>query len=463
MGWSDDYLEHHGILGQKWGVRRFENKNGTLTPAGRKRYDTDENGNYKKVKFADTAEGKKSQAQVQSAKNDYNKAKRDVMYYRNFGIYDKASEEKFNKASGMLDLRKKQKSDAKAKMQMKERSEAGKKVGKHEQVLIDKYKEKGMSQEEAEVAAFKRVKLEKTLAIAGAVTVAAATAYGAKKYHDYVTDEVLKVGKTSMKRVASSDSKDLHDTFYAAFGKGDSNKYVGMYGTQMKTQGKSNIYQKTIDLKEDIKIASDKNAKQTMGEVMRKTSPENRREILDGLKQMNDAYQKVPMLRDSKQGRMINKGLHDIAAGRYDTKEAYDAFNFHMTGGNQSKIYGEFKQALKDKGYSGIKDRNDMKYSGYNAKTARIIFDTSKVKVSDVRKLNNNEINSKNMKETMKMAMKALSKTGAAGIALTGAGVAIDKSARNKENTKAIADYKKEHPNTKLSNDEILENYYGGK
>lgn len=41
-------LYHHGILGQKWGVRRYQNKNGSLTPEGRKRlgldkYDQDHN------------------------------------------------------------------------------------------------------------------------------------------------------------------------------------------------------------------------------------------------------------------------------------------------------------------------------------------------------------------------------------------------------------------------------------
>ena len=33
-----EYIKHHGIKGMKWGVRRFQNADGSLTAAGRKRY-----------------------------------------------------------------------------------------------------------------------------------------------------------------------------------------------------------------------------------------------------------------------------------------------------------------------------------------------------------------------------------------------------------------------------------------
>lgn len=41
MGYYDKTLEHHGILGQKWGVRRYQNPDGSLTSKGKKRYNND--------------------------------------------------------------------------------------------------------------------------------------------------------------------------------------------------------------------------------------------------------------------------------------------------------------------------------------------------------------------------------------------------------------------------------------
>lgn len=63
-----DHLEHHGIRGMHWGQRRFQNEDGSLTPAGRERYgigdgNTRVKKRYQKTDGSLTAKGVKKVAQ----------------------------------------------------------------------------------------------------------------------------------------------------------------------------------------------------------------------------------------------------------------------------------------------------------------------------------------------------------------------------------------------------------------
>lgn len=51
-------LYHNGILGHKWGVRRFQRNDGTLTDAGKKRYNKSTSEFVKQVKSELKKKGK---------------------------------------------------------------------------------------------------------------------------------------------------------------------------------------------------------------------------------------------------------------------------------------------------------------------------------------------------------------------------------------------------------------------
>lgn len=83
----DDFLlQHFGIKGMKWGVRRYQNEDGTLTPAGKKRYARMEKNASKNIgKIPDVY--LKSRSQRVKTENEYLEARKKGQELRK-QVYD---------------------------------------------------------------------------------------------------------------------------------------------------------------------------------------------------------------------------------------------------------------------------------------------------------------------------------------------------------------------------------------
>ena len=401
-------LAHHGILGMKWGIRRFRNKDGSLTSLG-------------KIRAKDDAAVEQAKTNLRSAMFEtggsavYNSVRRDAAY--------------------------KQLRDAKALRQLHTHKKSNR-----QQKLENKYLEKGMTPQDAEIAAYKRVKTERALLAVGGLTVAAAAAYITHKHFKENADRYID-SSVKLKRVASNSDAGVHDAFYAAYKKGDVDTYVGLYGNTTQ-QRNGAAFQKTLSTK-GMKIAGGKAGRKTLGDLIN-SNPS----VKEELKRMID--DDVDMSWSQKHKNTLKRAIDKGSV----PKNAYDLFNQNLV--FRGRGTNEFYNELKRKGYSGILDVNDMKYSGYKAKTPLIIFDKSKVAVDGVRKLKDDEINYNLgkfiIKERAKATGKAFGKTAAIGGA---AGLAIGKtvntiSKANNQKT-AVFKYRAEHPGTKLSDKEILD------
>lgn len=252
MGYYDNALEHHGILGQKWGVRRFENKDGTLTAAGRARYDTDGNGDYKKLTekqkhaFSPKAAGYKTLSKV---------------YGMNEKTYSKS-----NKTLSSMNKTAKENYLKKADEAQKEADEK-------------KANRTGLTPEQK--------KKVKTAAIVGAAVVGTAlAAYGGYKLSQVnkeatkgLSDKYEKLAKLAFADSANMHGKSLLSEMNAVSAGKDSKAYdigkdaaksykkasdaYGALGEQLRTKSKSKDYsvKEKVDFIKEVKnTASDPNA-----------------------------------------------------------------------------------------------------------------------------------------------------------------------------------------------------------
>lgn len=71
--YDNDCLAHYGIKGQKWGIRRYQNKNGTLTSAGKKRRSNKTKGWSKEAKRANVIKKKSVHQMTNKELSELNK------------------------------------------------------------------------------------------------------------------------------------------------------------------------------------------------------------------------------------------------------------------------------------------------------------------------------------------------------------------------------------------------------
>lgn len=397
----EDELYHFGVKGMKWGVRRYQNEDGSLTSLGKKR----------DKMLSDRKTAKKHSTTSNMVKAEYSR--------REF-------------------------EDAKTRLKL----ENQKKKSKRQQDLEKKYIDQGFAKDEAEIKAYNRAKTETILKVAGGIALASAAAYVAYKHYDKVTDRVFEKG-SEIGRLTNNGSEPTNRAFYGFVNKHDKDRYEGLYGKTLGANGP--VYRKAMRAAGDINVASPESARKVLKNMF-----DTDKQSFDVFKKNIDAMASV-VPPTTKQGKLWRKAKRELDSGKIGDN-TYKAFNTTLVlhTKEQQPINDKFYSAMKKAGYGAIRDVNDKENSGYFAKNPLIVFDTDKINVEGFTKLGNDHIDSMFAKEQGKIAAHTLANQyGPIGAAFA-TSIGAMKLVKRSNETKFVENYRKQHPESTLSNNEIL-------
>ena len=416
-------LQHHGIKGQKWGVRRFQNKDGSLTPAGKKRYDEPNVG--RKTSESVTIDG------------------------QTFKVHGRNNKQYADKvAKKAKDMGASVSRESKSKEPKKYKIPANKSL--HRLKLEEKYMKNGMTREQAEQAAAKRIRTEKFVAAAGVVTVASVIAYA--KYKGYTSDKIIKENSDFQRIMRLDPNAELRKDgrLYATINKKDKVLYKGMFAdhlTKLKSDNEK-IYDITVRNREEIRIASEKRARDTFVNLF-KNDKNFKSEFVERLEK--DGYE----VSKGRLDGIFNKMLKDSnsLSDRELRGKAYDLFNVMLAeqGERTERNANRFYEALRKQGINAVKDINDSKINNYHAKLPVILFDADYDYVKK-RVMDSSEIQ-ENINKYINFSSASSNKAIAASLVGMYASIPVYNKARV---DKEVLLYKQAHPDTNMSDPEII-------